>query len=30
MGAVNTVAFGEGEGGRILGYNTDGLEVSNP
>ncbi len=30
MGAVNTVAFGEGEGedeggGRILGYNTDGL-----
>jgi len=26
MGAVNTVAFGDGEGGgRILGYNTDGL-----
>jgi shikimate dehydrogenase len=25
MGAVNTVAFVDGEGGRILGYNTDGL-----
>jgi len=31
MGAVNTVAFGKGEGedegGRILGYNTDGQEA---
>jgi len=25
MGAVNTVAFVDGEGGRIQGYNTDGL-----